>query len=206
MLLIFVFAFLKFTFYIYIHLLSYHYTNLVSSKIWEILSNTQLERKLLTIEKKIRRYIHHKEFLENYKVSRKYPKVSGLKFNLSLCSDSPNLQKACRGILRNVSFQLRDNIIQSITEKLQQFAFIRKQSYNILKEKILSNQLTEICKAIKKEKESLSSTILKYQRDNITISDQPRKNRRFRKSKQRQHYNQRKLLYPEKERKTIEEA
>ena len=58
------------------------------------------------------------------------------------------------------SFQLRDNIIQSITEKLEQFSFIRKESYNILKEKISSNQLTEICKAIKKEKESLSSTIL----------------------------------------------
>ena len=78
------------------------------------------------------------------------------------------------------SFQLRDNIIQSITEKLQQFSFIRKQSYNIPKEKIASNQLMEICKAIKKEKKSLSSTVLKrqqskYQRDNITIFDHPRK-------------------------------
>ena len=86
----------------------------------------------------------------------------------------------CRSILRNVSFQLRDNIIQSITEKLHQFSFIRKQSLNILKEKISSNQLMEICKAIKKKKESLSSTIFKrqqskYQRDNITIFDHPRK-------------------------------
>ena len=40
-----------------------------------ILSNTQLERKLLTIEKKITRYNHHKEFLQNYKVNRKYLKV-----------------------------------------------------------------------------------------------------------------------------------
>ena len=59
------------------------------------------------------------------------------------------------------------------------------------------------------EKESLSSTILKgqqskYQRDNITIFDHPRKNRRFRKSKRRHHNNQRKLLYREKERKIIE--
>ena len=109
------------------------------------------------------------------------------------------------------SFQLRDNIIQSITEKLQQFSFIRKQSYNIPKEKIASNQLMEICKAIKKEKKSLSSTVLKrqqskYQRDNITIFDHPRKKRRFRKSKRRHHNNQRKLLYREKERKIIEEA
>ena len=109
------------------------------------------------------------------------------------------------------SFQLRDNIVQSITEKLEQFSFIWKESYNILKEKISSNQLTEICKAIKKEKESPSSTILrrqqsKYQRDNITIFDHPRKNKRFRKSKRRHHNNQRKLLYREKERKVIEVA
>ena len=68
------------------------------------------------------------------------------------------------------SFQLRNNIIQSITEKLQQFSFIRKQNYNIPKEKIASNQLTEVCRAIKKEKESRSFTVLKrqqskYQRD-----------------------------------------
>ena len=109
------------------------------------------------------------------------------------------------------SFQLRDNIIQSITEKLQQFSFIRKQSYNIPKEKIASNQLMEICKAIKKEKKSLSSTVLKrqqskYQRDNITIFDHPRKKRRFRKSKRRHHNNQRKLLYRKKERKIIHKA
>ena len=75
----------------------------------------------------------------------------------------------------------------------------------------MSNQLTEICKAIKKEKESLSSTILKrqqskYQTDNITIFDHPRKNRRFRKSKRRQHNNQQKLLHRVKERKFIEET
>ena len=75
----------------------------------------------------------------------------------------------------------------------------------------MSSQLTEICKAIKKEKELLSSTIIKrqeskYQRDNITIFDHPRKNRRFRKSKRRHHNNQQKLLYQEKERKIIEVA
>ena len=67
----------------------------------------------------------------------------------------------------------------------------------------------EICKATKKEKESLFSTILKrqqskWERDNITIFDHPRKNRRFRKSKQRHHNNQRKSLYREKGRRIIE--
>ena len=187
----------------YLYIVRYHPSNFASPKMPEILSDTQLERKLLTIKKKITRYNHHKEFLQNYKVNPKYPKGLGLKFNLSLCSDSPNLQKTCRGILRNASFQLSDNIIQSITEKLQQFSFIWKQSYNTLTEKISSNQLTEICKAIKRETESLSSTILKrqqlkYQRDNYTIFDHPRKNRRFRKSKQRNHNNHQKL-YREKE-------
>ena len=41
--------------------------------------------------------------------------------------------------------------------------------------------------------------------DNITSFDHPRKNR-FRKSKRRHPNNLRKLLYREKERKTIEEA
>ena len=41
--------------------------------------------------------------------------------------------------------------------------------------------------------------------DNITSFDHPRKNR-FRKSKRRHPTNLRKLLYREKERKTIEEA
>ena len=177
----------------------------------EILTNTQLEKKLLTIKKKITRYYYHKEFLQNYKVNWKYPKGLALKFNLPFCSDSPNLLKACGSILCNASFQLRDNVIQGMTEKLGQFSFIWKNSYNIVNEKISSNKLTEICKAIKKEKESLSSTILKkqqskYQRDNITIFDYPRKDRRFRKPKRRHNNNQRKLLYREKEKKIIEEA
>ena len=125
-----------------------------------------------------------------------------------MCSDSSDLQKACRSILRNASFQSRDNVIQSITAKLEQLSFIRKQSCNILKEKILSNQLTQTWKSIKKEKESISSTILKrqqskHQRDNITIFDHHQK---IRKSKRRHHNNQRKLLDREKERKIIAEA
>ena len=84
----------------YLYILSYHPSNLASPKMSEILTNTKLEEKLLTIKKKITRYNHHKESLQNYKVSRKYPKGLALKFNLSLCSDSPNLQKRCRNILR----------------------------------------------------------------------------------------------------------
>ena len=55
----------------FLYILSYHTSNLASSKMSDILTNTQLERKLLTIEKKITRYNHHKEFLQNYKFNRK---------------------------------------------------------------------------------------------------------------------------------------
>ena len=137
----------------YLYIVSYHPSNLASSKMAEILSNTQLVRKLLTIEKKITTYNHHKEFLHNYKVNRKYPKGLGLKFNLSLCSDLPDLQKTCRSILRNASFQLHDNIIHTITEKLQQFSFIRKQSYNILKENISSKFSSNLRKFATQSKE-----------------------------------------------------
>ena len=186
------------------YILSYHPSNLASSKMSEILTNAQLEKKLLTIEKKITRYNHHKEFLQNNEVNRKYPKGLALKSNFSWCSDWPNLQKACWSILRNASFQLRVILSKVIS-------FIRKESYNILSEKNSSKQLEEIYKAIKKEKGSLSSTILKrqqskYQRDIIAIFNHPWKNRRFRKSKWRHHNNQRKLLYRENGRKITEVA
>ena len=90
----------------------------------EILTNTQLEREILTIKKKITAYNQHKEFLQNYKVNPKYPEGLPSTVNLPLCSDLPNLRKACGSILCNASFQLRDNIIQSITEKLEQLSFI----------------------------------------------------------------------------------
>ena len=40
----------------YLYILSYYPSNLASSKMSEILTNTQLERSLLTIEKKMARY------------------------------------------------------------------------------------------------------------------------------------------------------
>ena len=88
----------------YLYILRYHLANLASFKMSEILTNSQLEKSLLSIEKKITIYNHHKEFLQNYNVNRKYPKGLTLKFNLTFCSDSPNLQKACRSFLRNASF------------------------------------------------------------------------------------------------------
>ena len=75
----------------------------------QILHTTQLEKDLLKIEKKITKYNYHKEFLENYKYNRKYPKGLTLKFNLALYEDSEHLQKSCCNILCNASFKLRDH-------------------------------------------------------------------------------------------------
>ena len=90
----------------------YHPWNSNSFNMDQILHTTQLEKDLLKIEKKITKYNYHKEFLENYKYNRKYPKGLTLKFNLALCEDSEHVQKSCRNILRNASFKLRDHILK----------------------------------------------------------------------------------------------
>ena len=154
----------------------------------EILTETRLKRNLLNIERKITRYIHHKEFIQNYKANRNYPEGLALKFNLSLCTESPNLQKTCRNILGNTSFQLHNNIISDVIVKLKELSSVRNKTYDTLKETISSKELTKVCDEIKMETELFSSSISKrhkrkYKRDNITIFSLRRKNRRFRKSK-----------------------
>ena len=103
----------------YLYILSYHPSHLTSFEMPEILTETRLKRNLLNIERKITRYIHHKEFLQKYQANPKYPKDLALNFNLSLCMESPNLQKTCRNVLRNASFQLRDNISGGAIVKLK---------------------------------------------------------------------------------------
>ena len=111
------FALVPFLLLQYLYILSYHPSHLTSFEMPEILTETRLKRNLLNIERKITRYIHHKEFLQKYQANPKYPK--DLNFNLSLCMESPNLQKACKNVLRNASFQLRDNISGGAIVKLK---------------------------------------------------------------------------------------
>ena len=66
----------------YLYLFSYHPSTLTSFEMPDILTEIQLIRNLLTIKRKIRRYIHHKEFLHNYKANGKYTKPLELKFKL----------------------------------------------------------------------------------------------------------------------------
>ena len=184
----------------YLYILSYHRSNFTSFEMPEILTETRLKRNLLNIERKITRYIRRKEFLQNYKANRKDPKGLVLNFNLSLRTESPNLQITWRNILRNTSFQLRHNIVSGVIIKLKELSSIRNKSYNTLKEMISSNELTKICEEIKMETELLSSSISKkhkrkHKRDIITVFSHQRKNRRFRKSKRRRHNNERKTIY-----------
>ena len=111
-----------------LYILSYHPLNLTSIEMSEIPTKTRLKRNLLNIRRKITRYIHHKEFLQNYKANRKYPKDLAWKFDLSLCTESLNLQKTCENILRNTSFQLGDNIIGGVIVKLKKLSFTRNKS------------------------------------------------------------------------------
>ena len=66
---------------LYLYILIYHSWNLPSFEIPEILIETLFKRNLLNIERKITRYIHHKEFFQNYKEIRKYSEDLALKFN-----------------------------------------------------------------------------------------------------------------------------
>ena len=52
-------------------------------------------------------------FHTNYERNRRYPKGLRLKFILSLCSDSPELQRNCNCVLQNASLKLRDIILKA---------------------------------------------------------------------------------------------
>ena len=184
---------------------------LTSFEMAEIVTETRLKRNLLNIETKITRYIHHKEFLQNYEANLKYPIGLALKFNLSLCTESPNLHKTCINSLRNASIQLLDDIIGGAIVKLRELSSIRNKNCNTLKETISSKELTKVCEEIRMEIELLSSSISKshkrkYKRDKFTAFSHQRKNGRFRKSKRRRHNNERKNIYREKDRRMIKEA
>ena len=61
-------------------------------------------------------------------------------------------------------------------------------------------QIIDICETIKNENKSLSASIVqrqnsKYQRDNISNINHHRQNKRFRRSKRRNHNPERKTIY-----------
>ena len=99
----------------YLYILSHYLFYLASFIMSEIFTNTRSKSSLSIIEEKTMRYNHHKEFMQKFKDNQKHLKALVLSFNHYLSYDSPNLQKMWRCILRNTSFQLRNNVIQSIT-------------------------------------------------------------------------------------------
>ena len=138
----------------YLYILSYHLFYLASFIMSEILTNTHSKSSFPIIEEKIMRYNNHKEFIQIFNVNQKHLKALVLSFNHYLSYDSPNLQKMWRCILRNTSFQLRNNVIQSITFQ----SFYKNTIYQ---------------KKISRKSDLLLFTILrrqqsKYQTNNIT--------------------------------------
>ena len=63
-------------------MLNYHPLNLTPFEMPEILTEIRLKRNLLNIKIKTTRYIHHKEFLQNYQANKKHPKGFALNFSL----------------------------------------------------------------------------------------------------------------------------
>ena len=201
------------TFFIqkYTHLLSYHPLNLGSLKMTEILNTTQLKRTLFKIENKITSYSHYRIFLEKYKNSWKYSKGLSLQFNLSLCSNSEDLQKSCRNILRNASYRFRDNMIAAVSKRIEDLKIVRNECFHALKDNVPNDSLIDICKRIKNENKSLSVSVVqrqnsKYQRDNISNINHHQQNRLFRRSKRRNHNRERKTTHKTNEKLVIEQA
>ena len=64
-----------------------------------------------------------------------------LKFNLPLCSNSEDLQKPCRNILRNVSFKLRENVIAAVRERIEDIKIVRNKYFHALKDNIPNDSL-----------------------------------------------------------------
>ena len=131
------------TFFIqkYLYLFSNHPLNFGSLKMAEILQTIQLERNLFKIENKITRYSHHRIFLEKYNNNRKYPKGLSLKFNISLRSNSEDLQKSCQNILRNASFKLRDNILTAVSKRIEEIKIVRNEYFYALKNNVPNDSL-----------------------------------------------------------------
>ena len=148
------------TFFIqkYIYLLSYHPLNLGSLKMTEILKTTQLKRNLFKIKNKIASYSHYRIFLEKYKNNSKYSKGLSLQFNLSLCSNSEDLQKSCRNILLNASYGLCDNMIAAVRERIEDLKIARNECFHALKDNAPNDSLIDICERIKNENKSLSAS------------------------------------------------
>ena len=140
------------TFFIqkYLYLFSYHPLNFGSFKMTEILQTTHLERNLFKIENKITSYSQHRIILKKYKNNWKYPKGLSLKFNLSLCSKSEDLQKLCRNILRNASFKLPDNILIAVSKRIDDLKIVRNEYFHALKDNIPNGSFIDICERIKK--------------------------------------------------------
>ena len=159
----------------------------------EILHATQQNKYLiLNKEKQLCGYTLHQELLTNYKRNRRYPKGFRLKFNLSLCSDSPELKRNCNNVLRNASLKLCDIILKSVELKVKKINKERVSLRNKIKVKVRATEFRNIQNYVLRKIENLSLEIKyrhekKYKRANISAIESNRQNRRFRRGKRKKH-------------------
>ena len=178
----------------------------------EILHATQQNKYLiLNKEKQLCGYTLHQELLTNYKRNRRYPKGFRLKFNLSLCSDSPELKRNCNNVLRNASLKLRDIILKSVELKVKEINKERDSLRNKIKAKVRATEFRNIQNYVLRKIENLSLEIKyrhekKYKRANISAIESNRQNRRFRRGKRKKHNKQRKKRWAEQQQILINEA
>ena len=149
----------------------------------EILHATQQDKYLiLNKEKQLCRYTLHQELLTNCKGNRKYPKGIRLKFNLSLCLGSPELQRHCKRVPRNTSLKLRGIIFKTVELKVKEIS----KDPDLLRKKILN--LETFKTMFQEELKILSRDITyrhqkRYKGGNISAVESNQKNIRFRRGK-----------------------
>ena len=91
-----------------------------------------------------------------------------------------------------ISFKLHDSIITAVSKRIKDLKIVRNEYFHAIKDNVPNDSFPDICERIKKEKKSLSASVVerqnsKYQRNNISKINHHRQNRRFRCSKRRNH-------------------
>ena len=94
------------------------------------------------------------------------------------------MQKICRSHAE-IFFKLQDKIITAVSKRIEDLKIVRNEYFHAIKDNVPNDSFIDICERIKKEKKSLSASIVqrqnsKYQTDNISKNNHHQQNRRFR--------------------------
>ena len=103
-----------------------------------------------------------------------------------------------------------NNIITAVSKRIEDLKIVRNEYFHALKDNVPNDSFIDICERIKKEKKSLSASIVqrqnsKYQRDNISYFNCHQQNRRFDALKNA-HNRERKIIHKKYEKVATEQA